>query len=294
MMLGGPFWSAFLINMGFVGILIEAGSGSAPRFWLIAPVMWFSGYYLFVYSEYGKLEDMRKEFATANAAVSVQFDPVQTPLVIKGEFSPLELLSSYSIQSLVKLPSSNSRKSAKEFVLAPLDYCKRIEKLGSGTPLAIDVHTVWETKSAQSRTASQTVCALSYAIEKPLEGVVAGFARTYTELSQLPVRLETITITHPNGDESLIRYGSARVLNTLPTPVLGCGLNSGGPSWECFHEFYRAHHRLTKELPENLNAKSHYLATALGLKRKKSDQLKPFPKEVIQARIEAAAVQVPN
>jgi hypothetical protein len=39
-----PFWSVALVNVGFIGVAIEAAVGRVSRWWLIVPMVFYSAY----------------------------------------------------------------------------------------------------------------------------------------------------------------------------------------------------------------------------------------------------------
>lgn len=81
----------------------------------------------------------------------------------------------------------------------------------------------------------------------------------------LPVRFNRFQIVD-ESDRRLVEVhaGSASLLKNFPMPVMGCGLNSGAASWDCFIGFMRG--RSTPIAPGGASG-AETLASALGLHR---------------------------
>jgi hypothetical protein len=55
----------------------------------------------------------------------------------------------------------------------------------------------------------------------------------------LPTTFHTLTLRYASGETIMLTTGHAAPLRWLPMPVIGCGLNSGGPSWDWSAGFMR-------------------------------------------------------
>jgi hypothetical protein len=88
MFLLAPFWSVVLVNLGFIGIALEAASGQVTRLWLILPTAWFGAYTWFAVADHGALERLQHDIAAANDSVRVTFNPSQQALVITDASDP--------------------------------------------------------------------------------------------------------------------------------------------------------------------------------------------------------------
>jgi hypothetical protein len=55
----------------------------------------------------------------------------------------------------------------------------------------------------------------------------------------LPATYDTLTLRHIDGTVQILRTGFAAPLSWLPMPVMGCGLNSSAPAWQCSAGFMR-------------------------------------------------------
>lgn len=91
MIVAAPFWSVILVNLGAVGIGLEALTGRVSRLWLILPLAYFGGYYLLAARERAAFVQLRAEVAKFNAGKAMPFDEDRQDLVIekvKGDFHP--------------------------------------------------------------------------------------------------------------------------------------------------------------------------------------------------------------
>jgi hypothetical protein len=98
----------------------------------------------------------------------------------------------------------------------------------------------------------------------------------------LPYTLTRTTIRDPGGAKAELVTGRAEPLPWLPMPYMGCALNSGAPSWDCFAGFWR--NKVGLGGPGPYGSTSGVIAQALGLE-------KAFAAE---RRDEIAAVQIPS
>jgi hypothetical protein len=92
----------------------------------------------------------------------------------------------------------------------------------------------------------------------------------------------------PDGRQYRLLGGSASPLSRWPIPVMGCALNSGAPSWDCFHGFYRDSFTPIVSGDTRYGRDNVVLAQALGLKRVAPEQRRSGDATSVNAKIDAA------
>jgi len=96
-----------------------------------------------------------------------------------------------------------------------------------------------------------------------VEGVCIAYEMR--RLLQSVVRIGTNS-TQSGGDPVLVRVGHVSPLPWLPMPIMGCGLNSSNPSWDCFAGFQRLERKALGDAA---------VATALGPTRSPVEERYP-------------------
>ncbi|MFM5953011.1 MAG: hypothetical protein ACKOPE_01725 [Novosphingobium sp.] len=216
MILLAPAWSIFLINAGMIGVGAEAARGTVSRWWLALPAAFYLGYLGFAAADHIVLKRIDAEFDAANAAVSVGFDPARQSLVVEGNDGGLrEFAQRYNLPVVYYRPQTKWVKQYGSTKPPVRDPCLAIPGMGP------------------------RVCKLQWDEQPPLPAVTVSRHEDRVRLGTLEVQRATTTITIPDGTRHTLTSGGASPLQWFPMPIMGCALNSGNPSWDCFTQFSR-------------------------------------------------------
>lgn len=259
------FWSVFLINAGFIGIALEAITGRVGLGWLALPLIYFGGYYAFYAKDQMVLASARSHYARVNSGKSVSFDPNTQDLILekrRGDFSPIP-------QDFVRRFGLQRAFDANGLVhfIGNSESCSLIrgnDAYRSAGIYAFGFHTDGD---IGKRRLVKDYC-IAYAPMRPDRPVVRVISDDYvTSELGLPVRrLEMHVRDERSGQEFELLAGHASPLPPFPMPVMGCALNSGNPSWECFAGFNRRHFVPIAPTDRKYGGSVDIVARALGLK----------------------------
>ena len=96
---------------------------------------------------------------------------------------------------------------------------------------------------------------------------VAGKSEQSSQAT-LPVTTQTFRLRdEASGREVVVRSAFAGPLKRFPMPVMGCALNSGAPSWQCFHGFMRDSVTPVAPPDQKYGGGTVVVAAALGLEK---------------------------
>ncbi|PXA86062.1 hypothetical protein DMC47_35870 [Nostoc sp. 3335mG] len=271
-MLGGPFWSALLINLGFILLAAEALTEDAPRFLLIAPALWFGGYGIATIDSHLQAYSFYRGIVANNAPKLVGWDQRSMDLIITrgpddsfigSNLTPDALVNDYSIDRvyenrgtapqggmwLTELVQENCPRKGvgvEDGVVFETPYNRKRhpdQRTGPAAGLCL--------KTRQSSSWLPSIDIEPGRIEERRQGLI--------ETSRQP-----ITISRSGSTIATVETGWARPLSWLPLPMIGCGLNDGQAKWECFAAFSREGiSRKTGDTSSPVAVVAH----ALGLKR---------------------------
>ncbi len=273
MMLAAPFWSIITVNAGFVFLTLEALGRPGYRVWLIAPLIYFSGYAGYAHLSHQEFARLDAEIKAFNAGKSVPFDAATNDLVIAKKARGLNaaavtLVSRYNLDVAYDANRNFDTADHLAYRIGKASLCSEIRK--DKDARAAFIHAGGVNVDGKL---SKTICSI-YGPEDPARpAVVASSKRTKLNGWLLPATIDTLTLRGVDGRSTEFKTGFAATLPWLPMPVMGCALNSGAPSWDCFQGFFR--------LPKKgLGAPGRYgtsnipiVANALGLKKITNAQL---------------------
>ena len=253
MLLLAPLWSVVTINAGFVSLAIEAATGHTSRLWLLAPLAWFVGYALAVQLSESDYQKLDAEIRVTNARHKIAFDPARSTIAVKqnaddlGE-APQRLVQDYRLSVAYSDDSSYEQKrrpnelprldpAYRAYRIAGADTCTRLGKDARLRDARAYGYFIQEGR--RSRSSAAGLCSYSLPEEPtlPVTRIEAKGERLKTFL--LEGKVVRITITGPDGHRTELRSGQAAPLRWFPMPAMGCALNSGRPSWDCFAGFMK-------------------------------------------------------
>ena len=244
MIMLASLWSAPLINLAVVVAGVEALTGRLPRWLVLLPVCWFGLYAVAVWREEAGLVEAQAVVAERNAAaVPVVYDPGRHDIVFGDLGDGLfvarhvdRLLLSHRLPEVYYTAGRlRERMSAARVATGPL--CETLDARSGGA--AVEVRKIHESTARHHNLDSAVqACIVSFAEEPAREILRLGRREERERFRGLSVRM-IVTSAENGGEKAEIRGASASVLKWLPIPVLGCALNSGAPSWDCFAGFMR-------------------------------------------------------
>ena len=273
MFIGGPFWSVLLINLGFV-LMARDAIVDRERWMLMFPALWFGGYLLVSAISHWQAARFDAVIVAANAGKRLAFDPSRQDILIQRDKDDEVRGSGLRASALVDrfglwrayqadpvysadLSRGLDHVSAEWLVAAPCPG-RGAHRLGNAS-----YSSVWTGgyPSKEPMRAAQSLCRYTQEGSPARPTVVAtsgpgtnthGLADTFTQ----EVALST-------GSAAPLRLlsGWSSPLRWYPMPIMGCGLNSGIPAWQCVFEFGRE-----SRFKRDRNTPERVIARALGLR----------------------------
>ncbi len=235
MILGASVWPIITVNLAFVGMVSEAWSGVADRFWLIPPVLYFGGNLVLAsVGEYQFLQLM-KEVQAANENQSLSFSEedslvIDTRQPIAGPI-PLTLIETFNISKVYERDASANKKL----------YVWRI---GSGS--------VCDKPWKEPHDPKRSVLTLGFHENGKLVKGMCAYRLTETPSGRIlnvtvseptehesfimPYKKQMVTIADNQGKSIRLLYAEATPWFWIPMPVGGCIRGPGESKSRCFFE----------------------------------------------------------
>lgn len=273
MMLAAPAWAVLLLNLPMAALAIEAIRRRETRIWLIAPILWFGGYALFVAVDHIGGAVSRHRAEASNAAARVPFDPRRQALLILGDHGEVldmdnraKWFAANTNAPVVYLKDQTFKALPYAgFRMVGINHCKREAEVSRDVEVGIQSWFLWlprpEKVPLWERRSDPRLCVWSApeAIQLPITTVT--FERPKDGWSSV-----RITIVTPEGHREVL---SGRNENApwpwIPLPILGCGLNDQAGAWQCGFSLMRMPDFSIDKQEKDLAAGSSLAARALGL-----------------------------
>lgn len=266
MMLGAPYWSVILINAGFFLLALESLIGGWSRWVLLFPFLYFGGYVALTGASHYEYHKLQKEIAAHNDKVTIPFDTSENDLVVSSQIDTRIFLTTYGLNSVYVANPNFEPKSHLINIIGDQESCNVARGRGFYAS-SIRSYDKKNDKSLIARLGKvvPNVCLLKYPADpkKPIYSV--RMVKEKVDFWLLPLRTNTVTIKAPDSKEYVIRGGFASPYTWLPKPIMGCGLNSGSASWDCFHGFSREKLQPLNKGSRRFLGDSNALAKALEL-----------------------------
>jgi hypothetical protein len=271
MLVAAPLWSIATINLGFLSIGVEVLTRRISPLWLALPVIWFGGYAAVAHVSNQQAAGLDAEIRAANAGQRMTFVASSQALVFDTSLYGLsgaagEIVRAYRVP--VAYQTSTDKRNpvhrASRIALDPL--CQDIRSDRSYQAAGINVSWFHAPGGVGSRSLVKGMCSVNAPEDPTLPVVlVQGTEKKHKE-RLVPHTLARVSITAPGGGSAQLVAGVAEPLRRLlPMPYMGCGLNSGAPSWDCFAGFWRK--RVVLGGDARYSATIDVIADALGLER---------------------------
>ena len=245
MLVLAPLWSVVLINIGFVSLAVEAALGRIAITWLLAPIIWFGGYTLAAWQSQRAFDQLGEEIAAFNAGKALPFHPQTQDLVLttsEHDIHPGSLVQKYDIQIIYKSERSFKTAQHMSYQLGAETLCTTIRtdaRYQAASVYAYGVHENAESGTKHKRKLTPGLCMI-HAPQDPRKPVIHIEAKNERRTGfLLPATMTRITLRDGQGRRVELMSGRAATLPAWPKLTMGCGLNSGAPSWDCFAGFMR-------------------------------------------------------
>ena len=274
LILMAPLWTVATINAGFLGFGVEALAGKIHKAWLIAPLVWFSGYEYIAWASHRSVEPLRNEVRAFNNGKLIAFDPAKQSLVVERSTDSgavRKLLERYDIPVVYASDRGSRPLRHIAWRISRTESCEaindsgRFQTLVRGLPLEI--------YSGRFPEYLPHSCFYGVPEEPPTPFIVYSVeAEELKKTGYLLYNLVSIKLSDDVGAVTL-RSASAMPYSWYPAPTMGCSFNSFNPSWSCTPDFFREAAFWVLTEPGDTAAK------ALGLK-----PIAPITTHVIQQR----------
>ncbi|MEQ1650586.1 MAG: hypothetical protein ABL898_18570 [Hyphomicrobiaceae bacterium] len=240
LIVAGPL-SIVTINAGFAFLALEAYTTGKYRVWLLAPALYFGGYFaVAAYSHY-EFAELDREARAANSGQTITFSSSNSDIVI-ADLSRNNSLTGVAIALTQHygLPAAYEKNSnfgvaahlAHRIGKAPL--CATIQNNQEAAAARITAFGIFDKGAIV-----EDLCAFHGPENPKHPPVVISAQQTKVTRKTLTADLNQIEIRAPYGPAIHLKSGYAAPFPWLPQPILGCGLFFGSPSWPCIFIFNR-------------------------------------------------------
>lgn len=274
MILGGPLLAGLVFNLLMLALAIESVTGRVPRILVLVPLLAVGGYYA-LYAEQGQqIAQRQAELKASNPTLVMQFDPGKHDLVMKhagGFVQRHRLPVVYAPNSNVKPEQHNSHR------LVPAEIARAIPK-DSLSRINVSYVLGRRIKGSYRRQRLKKKLAVLRFPQDPSKTVVTIERKDQQVWKHKPT-IEEGVYRVVVGGKVLDEYRTASVFRyaRFPLPIIGCGLNSGAPSWDCGATMMKS--RLVLDtLPDGMERTDDRdpVAIMLGIARYTQDELDTY------------------
>lgn len=249
MFLMAPFWSVITLNLAFMSLLVECLMKKRPRWAIVIPSLYFLGYFTLTLSSHLSLFKLKNDITAFNKNVSVPFNKDINDLVLNGYYDHTPFLTKYGLKQVSEgtYDKDKNKKYLTNFLVGE-EICKEAAELRKNrefrAPYFNQYLKVPLEKARRKRTIITTKTVYDKClvrIPKVVNNAVFVEKSEFEEVESflLARKIGRITVTTSEGEEFLLKTGFANPYQWLPMPVMGCGLNSARPSWDCSVGFMR-------------------------------------------------------
>ncbi|MBN9471076.1 MAG: hypothetical protein J0J10_20105 [Bosea sp.] len=268
MIVGAPFWSVILINLGFGLMAIEEWKDGS-RWMVLIPMVWFGGYFAAAGISHWKVHSLNAAIHESNANKTIAFDRTKEDILIVP--SPMDSFigSPLTAQALV---SGRGLDQAYQ-VTQPNGQIQEVSLRRSNCPSGVNVQNGIITSQPIDRDSgaggrmmfAKGLCQYT-SFTAPSRPSIRIRPKPPAKQQKVLVEIhaQDIEVEAPGGKALILKSGSAAPLSWFPTPILGCGLNSGAPSWDCF-AFFKKESLYDPVVDLTPNGPDDVVAQALGL-----------------------------
>jgi hypothetical protein len=296
MVLGGALWCGLAVHAFLIGLGVEAALGRVPRFLLVVPLAAYSGYYVMYLQQAREIAAKAQQLKATNPSLVLTFDPARYSLVLPQVHAKL-IAEHYDVpvtydanpnfrpDGFLSHRLLNRQQCADATaVQAKLRAQRSRAAFGLVMPVEVGDGTIMPTYI-------KDVCLLNFPEKPPLQQIVVTRRGDDAVWRRERGILEQTTDFNLDG-KLFATYHTASVWRLSPFPLLliGCALNSGAPSWDCFANFNHAL-EVINTTPDNVDGARYDLpeSIVLGLRKylpndyvefKGDDRWQPFIQQI--------------
>jgi hypothetical protein len=259
------FWSVALVNLGMIGVALEAASGRVARSWILLPLGFYGGYWTLAALDHATLRRLGQAYDLANASVTTDFDTGRQALVFDQDGSGAWLTQNFALPVAYTV-NANFPKGFLSHRMMESAVCAKVRQNPTLNASFVHAFGFHDGEGMSGRRMEKRFCALSMPEKPDVALVRVSRQETKTREGTLPLTRVTTTIQMPDARRFELLGGVAAPLSWWPMPMMGCGLNSGAPSWDCTAGFWR--NGFTPVVPglTRYNRDMTALARTLGLR----------------------------
>lgn len=264
MIVAAPFWSILLVNLGMFGLVWEGVTGRVSLLWLLIPALYFGIYYLAYFNDQKALKFVTEEIVRFNDGKSLRFDTDRQDLVFGDPKDGRGVRAANFTErfGLARVFDSHGRV----YLVGTAESCELLRDKPVFRSAGIQHYAITRRGPSTWNRKSTGFCTIMMAGQPDKPVVRITESAKDIKNGRLPVTQRDFTATdESNGALATVRTARASPLKVFPMPVMGCGLDSGTPSWDCFHGFLRDAVDLPPGMPQ-YSGGTPLLASMLGLK----------------------------
>lgn len=283
------WWSALLINLILVCIIINVVAGDYPRIALVLPVGFYASFLVTATLTHREFAEVDTEFRQFNAGKSLTFDPHRHTLAFEGDQNPAQALARFfDIPVVYSVPSGGRMDRPIMYRAGKDPECAMIRS--DPRYFGAHIHAYGLSSPVAGEGLLQNVCMISGPVAMFVPTVTVKITESVRGSSLLPIKAHSLTVESTAGSVVRLKTGYAAPLLWLPMFDLGC-------LWwqrlECRAQFRRGAMR-------GLGAEGGYgganpvvVASALGLKQvpikdRKSAPAVELAKDALKNRIKTS------
>jgi len=274
MVLGGALWCGLAVQAFLIGLGVEAALGRVPRFLLVVPLAAYAGYYVMYLQQTREIHAKAEQLRASNPSLVLPFDPTQHSLVLPQMHAQL-VAGHYDVPMTYDTNPNFKPEGFVSHRLLNRQQCTdataaqaRLRAQRSRAAFGL-VTQVRVEDGAVMPTYIKDVCLLNFPEKPPLQQIVVTRRGDDAVWRRERGILEQTTDFSLDG-KLFATYHTASVWRLSPFPLLliGCALNSGAPSWDCFANFNHAL-EVINTTPDNVDSARYDLpeSIVLGLRK---------------------------
>jgi hypothetical protein len=274
MVLGGALWCGLAVHAFLIGLGVEAALGRVPRLLLVVPLAAYAAYYVMYLQQAREIHVKAQQLRADNPSLVLPFDPARHSLVLPQTHAQLlaghyDVPVTYDAQPNFRPEGFVShrlldRQQCADATAAQARLRAQQSRAAFGLVMPVRVED-----GAIMPTYIKGVCLLNFPEKPPLQQIVVTRRGDDAVWRRERGILEQTTDFSLDG-KPFATYRTASVWRLSPFPLLliGCALNSGAPSWDCFANFNYALEVLNTT-PDNVDSARYDLpeSIVLGLRK---------------------------
>jgi hypothetical protein len=228
MIVGGSLFAGFLVHLFFASLFVEALTRRIPRAFVLVPIIVYGGYYAAYFREGFQVEQLSEKLRTTNPGKIHDFDPTVNSLVMDRA---QEFVERHDVPVAYE-PNKNFPEAYLSERLITRAQCTGIKRDTQNRVLTFGVHFDGIFRG--------NICLLRFPgrpTNKVVKVTLLGDPQIWAHHKEIRQQTTEIVV----DDKTVGSFTKAYLwrLPAFPFLAIGCALNSGAPSWDCFADFAR-------------------------------------------------------